>query len=109
MAEACSGIRSLLSLTFLSLVYAYFFDRKVWMRWALLIGSIPLCILANSARVTFTGVLSEINTELAQGFFHEDGGLDHFHRRPGAADRPAFGDQPDLQVEDRRTCRCLIF
>jgi exosortase len=71
VAEACSGIRSLLSLTFLSLVYAYFFDRKVWMRWALLIGSIPLCILANSARVTLTGVLSEVNTQLAQGFFHE--------------------------------------
>ena len=37
VAEACSGIRSLLSLTFLSttiLVYAYFFDKKVWMRWA---------------------------------------------------------------------------
>jgi exosortase len=71
VAEACSGIRSLLSLTFLSLVYAYFFDRKVWMRWALLLGSIPLCILANSVRVTLTGVLSEINTELAKGFFHE--------------------------------------
>jgi exosortase len=71
VAEACSGIRSLLSLTFLSLVYAYFFDRKVWMRWALLLGSIPLCILANSARVTLTGVLSEVDTKLAQGFFHE--------------------------------------
>jgi len=71
VAEACSGIRSLLSLTFLSLVYAYFFDRKVWMRWVLLIGSIPLCILANSVRVTLTGVLSEVNTKLAQGFFHE--------------------------------------
>lgn len=71
VAEACSGIRSLLSLTFLSLVYAYFFDRKVWMRWALLIGSIPLCILANSVRVTLTGVLSEVNTKLAQGFYHE--------------------------------------
>jgi exosortase len=71
VAEACSGIRSLLSLTFLSLVYAYFFDRKVWMRWALLLGSIPLCIVANAARVTLTGVLSEINTQLAQGFYHE--------------------------------------
>jgi len=71
VAEACSGIRSLLSLTFLSLVYAYFFDRKVWMRWALLFGSIPLCILANSVRVTLTGVLSEVNTKLAQGFYHE--------------------------------------
>lgn len=75
VAEACSGIRSLLSLTFLSLVYAYFFDRKVWMRWVLLIGSIPLCILANSVRVTLTGVLSEVNPQLAQGFFHEAEGF----------------------------------
>jgi exosortase len=75
VAEACSGIRSLLSLTFLSLVYAYFFDKKVWMRWALLIGGIPLCILANSARVTVTGILSEVDTKLAQGFFHEAEGF----------------------------------
>jgi len=71
VAEACSGIRSLLSLSFLSLVYAYFFDRKIWMRWVLLIATIPIAIIANSARVTLTGVFSEIDTSLAQGFFHE--------------------------------------
>ncbi len=71
VAEACSGIRSLLSLSFLSLVYAYFFDTKVWMRWALFLGVLPIAILANAGRVTVTGILSEYNTELAQGFFHE--------------------------------------
>ena len=71
VAEACSGIRSLLSLSFLSLVYAYFFDRKVWMRWVLLIATVPIAIIANSARVTLTGVFSEIDPALAQGFFHE--------------------------------------
>ncbi len=71
VAEACSGIRSLLSLSFLSLVYAYFFDRKVWMRWVLLIATIPIAIVANSARVTLTGVFSEIDPSLAEGFFHE--------------------------------------
>ena len=70
VVEACSGIRSLLSLSFLSLVYAYFFDKKVWMRWVLLAATIPVAILANSGRVTITGVLSEINPQLAQGFFH---------------------------------------
>lgn len=70
VAEACSGIRSLLSLSFLSLVYAYFFDQKVWMRWALLFSTVPIAIAANAARVSFTGVLSEIRTDLAQGFFH---------------------------------------
>jgi exosortase len=70
VAEACSGIRSLLSLTFLSLVYAYFFDRKVWMRWVLFVGTIPIAIIANAGRVTVTGILSEVDAELATGFFH---------------------------------------
>lgn len=70
VVEACSGIRSLLSLSFLSLIYAYFFDSKVWMRWVLLFATVPIAITANAARVTLTGILSEIRTDLAQGFFH---------------------------------------
>jgi exosortase len=70
VVEACSGIRSLLSLSFLSLVYAYFFDRKQWMRWTLLAATIPIAIIANAGRVTVTGILSEIRTDLAQGFYH---------------------------------------
>jgi len=68
--EACSGIRSLLSLSFLSLVYAYFFDRRTWMRPVLFISTIPIAIIANSFRVTLTGVLSEYKKEWADGFFH---------------------------------------
>jgi exosortase/archaeosortase family protein len=52
------------------LVYAYFFDKRVWMRWVLLVATVPIAILANAGRVTLTGVLSEINPELARGFFH---------------------------------------
>ena len=70
VVEARSGIRSLLSLSFLSLVYAYFFDTKVWMRWVLLLATIPIAITANAARVTITGVISEYRTDMAQGFFH---------------------------------------
>jgi len=70
VAEACSGIRSLLSLSFLSLVYSYFFDKRIWMRWVLLVCTIPIAILANSGRVTITGILSEYDAELAHGFFH---------------------------------------
>ncbi len=70
VVEACSGIRSLLSLTFLSIIYAYFFDKKVWMRFALFLLTIPIAIIANASRVTFTGILSEWRTDLAQGFFH---------------------------------------
>ena len=71
IADACSGIRSLLSLGFLSLVYAYFSDKRSWMRWALLIATVPIAIGANAIRVTVTGLLSEVNTELAQGAYHE--------------------------------------
>lgn len=71
IAEACSGLRSLLSLAFLSLVYSYFTDRRVWMRWVLLIATVPIAIAANGIRVGVAGWLSERNTEYAQGAYHE--------------------------------------
>ncbi len=74
IAEACSGIRSLLSLAFLSLVYAYFTDKRIWMRWALLIATIPIAIGANGVRVALTGLLSEVNPKLASGIYHESEG-----------------------------------
>ncbi len=74
IAEACSGIRSLMSLAFLSLIYAYFFDKRIWMRWALLACTIPIAIGANGIRVAVTGWLSEINVSLAQGAYHETEG-----------------------------------
>jgi exosortase len=71
VAEACSGIRSLLSLIFVSLVYAYLYDKRVWMRFVLPVATIPIAILANAGRVTITGILSEeVSPELAHGFFH---------------------------------------
>lgn len=70
VVEACSGIRSLLSLTFLSLVYGHFFDPKRWMKWVLCAATIPIAIIANATRITMTGVISEIDTEFASGFFH---------------------------------------
>jgi exosortase len=74
VVEACSGIRSLLSLTFLSLVYGYFFEKKIWIRGALFLATVPIAIVANGSRVTITGVLSQIKPELAEGFFHESTG-----------------------------------
>src|SRR5262249_31885645 len=74
VVEACSGIRSLLSLTFLSLVFGYFFENRKWLRMVLFAATIPIAILANGSRVTITGILSEIKPELAEGFFHESTG-----------------------------------
>jgi len=72
--EACSGIRSLLSLTFLSLVYGYFFEKRIWVRVTLFFATIPIAIVANGSRVTFTGIMTQIKPELAEGFFHESTG-----------------------------------
>lgn len=57
VVEACSGIRSLLSLGFLALVYAYFFDRRVRMRALFLVATMPIAIAANAARVAIRGLL----------------------------------------------------
>jgi exosortase len=74
VVEACSGIRSLLSLGFLSLVYGYFFEKSPRIRALLFISTVPIAIVTNGARVTLTGILSQIKPELAAGFFHESTG-----------------------------------
>jgi len=71
VVDACSGIRSLLSLTFLSLVYGYFFEPKRRIRAILFLSTIPIAIAANAGRVTITGLLAQINPELAEGAVHE--------------------------------------
>jgi len=71
VVDACSGIRSLLSLTFLSLVYGYFFESRKSIRVILFFSTIPIAILANAGRVTVTGILAEVNPKLAEGVVHE--------------------------------------
>ena len=74
VVEACSGIRSLLSLSFLALVYGYFFEKKTWLRVILFLATVPIAIVANASRVTLTGILTEYKPELAEGFFHSASG-----------------------------------
>ncbi len=70
VVEACSGIRSLLSLTFLSLVYGYFFERRLWLQVVLFVSTVPIAIVANASRVTITGIFTQVKPELAEGVFH---------------------------------------
>lgn len=70
VVEACSGIRSLLSLSFLALVYGYFFETKPWLRVVVWLLTIPIAIIANAGRVAMTGVLAATRPQLAAGFFH---------------------------------------
>ena len=71
VVEACSGIRSLLTLTFLSLIYGYFSEKKTWIRVLLFFSTIPIAIVANASRVTITGIVAQFKPELAEGLFHE--------------------------------------
>jgi exosortase len=76
VAEACSGIRSLVSLITLGLVYGYFMDSRTWVRTLIVVSAIPVAIVANGARVASTGMAAEwIGPEKAEGFFHEFSGF----------------------------------
>ncbi|MDX2041690.1 MAG: VPLPA-CTERM-specific exosortase XrtD [Acidobacteriota bacterium] len=76
VVEACSGIRSLVTLTALATVYVYFFESKWWRRIVLAAAVIPIAVLANAARVTLTGVLAHHKgVQAAEGFLHSFSGL----------------------------------
>jgi exosortase len=76
VAEACSGIRSIMALTMLSLVFCYL-SRDGWWRKALLIAAaVPIALLGNIVRVTGTGILAHFyGDQVAKGFLHEFSGL----------------------------------
>jgi exosortase A len=71
VAEACSGIRSLISLLALSVVFAYFSQKETWKRIVLVLSTFPIAIIANAARVSGTGIFAHYyGDSVAQGFFH---------------------------------------
>jgi len=71
VAEACSGIRSLLSLTSLAIMYGYLMEKKVVIRVILALASIPIAVFANGFRIVGTGLLVQYwDPDKAEGFFH---------------------------------------
>ncbi len=71
VAEACSGIRSLMSLACLAIIYVYLMERRIVVRWALALISLPIAVAANSARIVGTGLVVQYwDPEKAQGFYH---------------------------------------
>jgi exosortase len=71
VAEACSGIRSLMSLLMLAIVLGYFTERRTGARVAIALAAIPIAIIANAARVAGTGLAAYwISPAVAEGFFH---------------------------------------
>lgn len=75
VAEACSGIRSLMSLCTLAVFYGYFLEKATWKRVLLIVASVPIAIAANALRILGTGLCVHYwNPDKALGFFHEFSG-----------------------------------
>lgn len=76
VAQACSGIRSIMALTMLSVIFVYLSKKGVANKMILLISAIPIALLANIIRVTGTGILAHFyGSVVARGFLHEFSGL----------------------------------
>lgn len=92
VVEACSGIRSLMTLLTLAVVFAYFTHPRdpdkqgggtlaalkrygTWRSAILVLSAVPIAIITNAGRVSGTGILARYyGTEVADGFFHEFSG-----------------------------------
>jgi exosortase len=102
VAEACSGIRSLMAMVTLAVAFSYLAERKAWKRAVLVFSAIPVAIVANGIRIMASGVLGYYwSHDKAEGFFHLFSGiviftfaflilwmLDSILRRVAPGDRP---------------------
>lgn len=74
--EGCSGIHSLYALIALAVAWVFFVPRPVWLRVTLILASVPIAVVANSMRVSITGVLAyKVDPSYAQGVSHETAGM----------------------------------
>jgi exosortase len=72
VTEACSGIRSLISLVAGAVAWAYFMLPGGWMSVVFVLAAVPITILANAGRVVATGIIGQwLGVEYAAGFFHD--------------------------------------
>jgi exosortase len=76
VADACSGLRSLMSLITLAVALAFITQKSPANRTILILSAVPVAIVTNMFRVIVTGVLaSHYGAAAAEGFFHEFAGL----------------------------------
>ncbi len=76
VADACSGMRSLVSVLALAAAVGWFFHKKGTYRVLLLALGVPIAIGVNVFRIIATGILAHhFGPQMAQGFFHEFAGL----------------------------------
>jgi exosortase len=75
VAEACSGIRSLMSLLTVAVILGYFVERDKLKRTLLAFAAVPIAVVANVARIVGTGLCVQYwDPVKALGFFHEFSG-----------------------------------
>jgi colanic acid biosynthesis glycosyl transferase WcaI len=74
VAEACSGLRSLLALTFLGQAYVCLLDGRRWMRPVMALLVIPVAVFANAVRIIASAIAGSYRPEWIQGIFHESTG-----------------------------------
>lgn len=75
VADPCSGLRSLLAMTALTAVYAYFTQRTFIKKWILFLASIPLAVIGNIARIGTIAIVSEaLGPKPALGLYHDYSG-----------------------------------
>jgi exosortase len=76
VVEACSGIRSLLSLIALSIIYLYFMEPRRWIRYFLVIFTVPIAIFSNAVRIMGAGMMAHrFGPAAAEGFLHAFSGV----------------------------------
>jgi len=79
VAEACSGIRSLVSLVALSLIIARTTEHRPWARVLIVLSAAPVAVLVNALRVTTTAAATYwYGRGAAEGLVHELVGLAMF-------------------------------
>ncbi len=76
VANACSGLTSIVTLLPLGVVVAYLLSHGVWRRLVLIGSVVPIAIVGNMIRVVLTVVLvSSRGIEYAEGMLHESFGV----------------------------------
>lgn len=76
VAEACSGLRSLISLLALGAIYARLTQKDLPRQLILFLSTVPIAVAANIFRVFFTAVGAyTISKELAEDFLHTLSGM----------------------------------
>ena len=69
VADACSGINSLIALLTLATIFGYVTRQRQWQRWVLVLSAVPLAMFGNLVRVTATAVVGNLMGQGAIGVF----------------------------------------